>query len=123
MIKAMLIAGAGGFIGTCGRFLVGRWSTGFWHGNFPLGTFIVNLIGCFLIGLFLGLTTKENLLSENMTILHITGFCGGFTTFSSFAADLLVMGQKGDWTTFVLYTLLSLLAGVFLVWCGRAVIQ
>lgn len=52
MIKSMLIAGCGGFVGTCGRFLVGKWCSGIFHGPFPMGTFMVNLIGCFLIGLF-----------------------------------------------------------------------
>ncbi len=58
MIKAMLIAGCGGFVGTCGRFLIGKWSSGMFHGSFPMGTFAVNLIGCFLIGLFLGFLKK-----------------------------------------------------------------
>ena len=44
MIKEMIIAGCGGFIGTCGRFLVGKWSSGMFHGSFPMGTFAVNLI-------------------------------------------------------------------------------
>lgn len=52
MIKAMLIAGAGGFVGTCGRYLIGKWCSGMFHGLFPLGTFMVNIIGCFIIGLF-----------------------------------------------------------------------
>ena len=49
MIKAMLIAGCGGFVGTCGRYLVGKWCSGMFHGSFPMGTFLVNIIGCFII--------------------------------------------------------------------------
>ena len=59
MIKAMLIAGAGGFVGTCGRYLVGKWCSGMFHGAFPMGTFMVNIIGCFLIGLFFGLLCND----------------------------------------------------------------
>lgn len=55
MIKMMLIAGAGGFVGTCGRYLVGKWSGAMFHGSFPMGTFLVNVIGCFIIGLLFGL--------------------------------------------------------------------
>ena len=44
MIKMMLIAGAGGFVGTCGRYLVGKWSGAMFHGSFPMGTFLVNVI-------------------------------------------------------------------------------
>ncbi len=53
----------------------------------------------------------------------ITGFCGGFTTFSSFADDMWVLGSKGDWTTFILYLALSVILGVLLVWGGRALIR
>lgn len=44
MIKAMILAGCGGFVGTCGRYLVGKWASGMFHGSFPMGTFLVNII-------------------------------------------------------------------------------
>ncbi len=56
-------------------------------------------------------------------MLLITGFCGGFTTFSSFADDMWVLGSKGDWTTFALYLVLSIVIGVLLVWGGRALVR
>ena len=56
-------------------------------------------------------------------VLLITGFCGGFTTFSSFADDMWVLGNKGDWATFALYLGLSVVVGVLLVWAGRALIR
>lgn len=123
MIKAMLIAGAGGFVGTCGRYLIGKWSAGMFHGNFPMGTFLVNVIGCFIIGLFFGLLENAKVMTANENILLITGFCGGFTTFSSFADDMYVLSNKGDWTTFILYLAASVIAGVLLVWAGRALIR
>lgn len=97
MIKSMLIAGIGGFAGTCGRYLVGKLCSGIFHGVFPLGTFIVNMTGCFVIGILFGLLGKTNILTPNENILLITGFCGGFTTFSSFAGDMLALGDKGEW--------------------------
>ena len=96
----MLLAGCGGFVGTCGRYLVGKWCSGMWHGSFPMGTFLVNIIGCFIIGLFFGLLEKAHVMTPGENVLLITGFCGGFTTFSSFADDMWVLGSKGDWTTF-----------------------
>lgn len=123
MIKQMLIAGAGGFVGTCGRFLVGKWSGAMWHHAFPMGTFLVNIIGCFIIGLFFGLLERANVMTTGENILLITGFCGGFTTFSSFADDMWVLGSKGDWGTFVLYLVLSIVIGIGLVWAGRALIR
>ena len=56
-------------------------------------------------------------------VLLITGFCGGFTTFSSFADDMWILGSKGDWTTFAIYLALSVILGVLLVWGGRALIR
>lgn len=122
MFKMMLLAGAGGFVGTCVRFLVGKWSSAIFHGAFPLGTFLVNIIGCFIIGLLFGLLEKVHVMTPADVIL-ITGFCGGFTTFSAFANDMWILGTKGDWTTFILYLVLSVVIGILLVWAGRAIIR
>ena len=123
MIKMMLIAGAGGFVGTCGRFLVGKWSAAMFHGSFPMGTFLVNVIGCFIIGLFYGLLDRAHVMTPGENLLLITGFCGGFTTFSSFADDKWVLGSKGDWMTCLFYLLASVLVGVLMVWAGRVLIR
>lgn len=64
------------------------------HGSFPMGTFLVNIIGCFIIGLFFGLLEKANVMTSGENALLITGFCGGFTTFSSFADDIWVLGKR-----------------------------
>lgn len=93
------------------------------HGSFPLGTFMVNIIGCFIIGLFFGLLEKAHVMTPGENVLLITGFCGGFTTFSSFADDMWVLGNKGDWGTFVFYLAASVIVGVLLVWAGRALIR
>ena len=119
----MLLAGAGGFVGTCGRYLIGRWMAVTFHGVFPLGTFIVNVLGCFVIGLCFGLIEKANLLSANESLLLVTGFCGGFTTFSTFANDIFTLGNRGEWLTSILYLVASLVCGLLLVWLGRVLIR
>lgn len=123
MIKAMLIAGSGGFIGTCLRFLVGKLCTNYIPGSFPWGTFLVNLVGSFIIGILFGLVEKSQLISTNMNILLITGFCGGFTTFSSLSHDMLILIQNRNWTIFILYTALTFIGGLLLVWAGRGIIM
>lgn len=123
MFKAMLIAGVGGFAGTCLRYLVARLCSGVFHGPFPLGTFLVNIIGCFAIGLLLGLCEKNHTISPEGSLLLITGFCGGFTTFSTFANDMWSLGNKGDWTTSALYLAASIICGIWLVWAGRAIVR
>lgn len=123
MMKMMLLAGVGGFVGTCLRYLTGRlchlWSLG----GFPLGTFVVNVVGCFVIGALLGLAEQKNLLSPSMNVMLVTGFCGGFTTFSSFADDIFLLMQQRHWGIFILYTGLSLVLGIIMVWLGRAVVK
>ena len=76
MIKMMLLAGAGGFVGTCGRFLIGKWSSAMFHGAFPMGTFLVNIICCFVIGLLFGLLEKAHVMTPGENVMLITGFCG-----------------------------------------------
>ncbi len=123
MMKMMLLAGVGGFVGTCLRYLTGRlchlWSLG----GFPLGTFVVNVVGCFVIGALLGLAEQRNLLSPTMNVMLVTGFCGGFTTFSSFADDIFLLMQQRNWMLLTLYAGLSLVLGVAMVWLGRAVVK
>lgn len=119
----MLLAGCGGFIGTCGRFLVGRMCASIWRDPFPIGTLTVNTLGCFLIGLFLGMLEKNHLLSSNEGALLITGFCGGFTTFSAFADEIWRLGAKGDWWASILYLSISVILGVLCVWGGRALVR
>ena len=123
MIKAMLIAGLGGFVGTCLRYLTGRLCHLWDVGGFPLGTFIVNVVGSFIIGALLGLAERNNFITPTMNVLLVTGFCGGFTTFSSFADDIFLMLQQRHWAMFALYTGLSIILGIAMVWAGRAVVK
>lgn len=119
----MLLAGCGGFVGTCGRFLIGRWVAGMWHGGFPLGTFLVNILGSFIIGILFGMFEKTNVLTTGENLFLITGFCGGFTTFSAFADDMWIFISKGEWGLFALYLLLSIAVGILCVWTGRALVR
>ena len=123
MFKAMLIAGAGGFLGTCGRYLVGKLAHYLFSSPFPYGTFAVNIIGCFVIGLFFGMAEKTHLISSNMNVFLITGFCGGFTTFSSFSDDMYLLMQNKHWGYLSLYLGLSIILGIILVWVGRSLIK
>ena len=123
MIKAMIIAGIGGFVGTCLRYLTGRLCHLWDVGGFPLGTFVVNVVGSFIIGALLGLAERNNMITPTMNVLLVTGFCGGFTTFSSFADDIFLMLQQRHWTMFALYTGLSIILGVIMVWAGRSAVK
>lgn len=123
MIKMMLLAGCGGFVGTSLRFLTGKLCSHIHLGGFPLGTFAVNILGSLLIGILFGLAENRGMLSPAASAVLITGFCGGFTTFSTFADDIYLLLQKGQWGIFLTYVLLSLVVGVLLVWAGRAMVK
>ena len=123
MFKAMIIAGLGGFIGTCLRFLTGKLAHVITVSAFPWGTFAVNIIGSFVIGIFFGLAEKTHVISPSMNVFLITGFCGGFTTFSSFADDMYLLLQQKHWLYFGLYVGLSFILGLVLVWLGRSLIK
>lgn len=123
MIKMMLIAGAGGFVGTCCRYLVTRWCAMLFSGSWPLGTFLVNVAGCFVFGVLLGLFEKTQTVSTTESLLLVTGFCGGFTTFSAFAGEVCLLGDKGQFVTSLVYLLASVTLGVIMVIAGRALIR
>lgn len=123
MIKMMLIAGAGGFVGTCCRYLVTRWCAMMFSGTWPLGTFLVNIVGCFVFGVLLGLFEKTQTVSTTESLLLVTGFCGGFTTFSAFAGEVCLLGDKGQLVTSLVYLLASVTLGVIMVIAGRALIR
>ena len=87
--------------------------------SFPWATFTVNIIGSFLIGLFYTLSARFNLSTE-VRMLLTTGLCGGFTTFSTFSNDGLIMIKQEFYSMFILYTLLSIVLGVTAAFAGGA---
>ena len=114
MLKNFLLVGAGGFLGSVARYGVSLLCIRWLPKSFPYGTFMVNMAGCFIIGLLAGyLTVKENL-SGGMWLLLATGFCGGFTTFSSFALENNWLLQDKMNITATIYIALSLVFGLLL---------
>ena len=123
MIRAMLIAGLGGFMGTCIRYLINQFSHSVFQGNYPLGTFLVNILGCFVIGVLTGLVEKNQLLSSQMSLLLITGFCGGLTTFSTFANDIFTLTQSRQIAISLFYVVATFTFSMLLVWAGRCLVK
>src|SRR5262245_812364 len=121
MIKNILLVALGGSVGSVARYLMQKWFNENHPHPFPWGTFSVNLIGCFLIGVIYAASEKSTVLSPQVRLLLITGFCGGFTTFSTFAFENVNLLRGGDISYFLLYTIGSVVLGITGVFAGVAV--
>jgi len=116
-MKELLLVCIGSFFGGGARYLVSKTVQTWLSVTFPWGTMAVNVVGCFLIGLLSGLSLGGQL-SPTAKLLLVTGFCGGFTTFSTFMNENLILGRDGAMLSAILYTLLSLALGLVAVMIG-----
>lgn len=114
-----VIVGIGGFIGSTGRYLLGKIPVGMTSG-FPIQTFCINLIGCFLIGCLAAFAERENAVGPRTMLFLKTGFCGGFTTFSTFALETAALMEGGHIGLAFLYVVLSAALGVALVFAAES---
>lgn len=112
MIECLIVA-FGGAIGAVLRYLIGLIPLSQKSG-FPIKTFLINVIGCFIIGIIAALAEK-NSLNPKIVLFIKVGFCGGFTTFSSFALETQGLLEKGSVFIAILYIILSILVGIFAV--------
>ena len=115
-MKQLLLVFLGGGAGSALRFLISKSLNQ--ATILPLGTLLVNVAGSLLIGFILGLGYRQQVLSTNHILLLATGFCGGFTTFSAFAYENQVFLKSGDFMSFSLYTISSIILGLGAVFGG-----
>ena len=113
MLRNILLVALGGAVGSVCRYLLSGMNVASW----PWGTFAVNILGSLIIGLLVGLVSK-GIVSPEMKLLLITGFCGGFTTFSTFANESFSMMKAGDALQMALYVGVSVGVGILAVWTG-----
>ncbi len=121
MVKSLMVVGLGGFIGSVSRYFISVYFQQDIPSVFPWGTFIVNITGCLLIGIVYGISERGEVLSPEIRLFLTVGICGGFTTFSTFSNDALMLIRQQEWFRFALYASLSLFAGLVAVYLGRLV--
>ncbi|APD05571.1 putative fluoride ion transporter CrcB [Flavobacteriaceae bacterium UJ101] len=117
-MKDLLLIFVGGGLGSILRFWAGKEL----NTNFPYGTLFVNVLGAFIIGIILALFEKE-IISNSSRLLLAVGFCGGFTTWSSFAFEKFHMLREGHITHFIMYIGMSILFSLIAVLFSYKIIK
>lgn len=121
-MKQLVFVFVGGGFGSIARFLLSKYFNST-SSVIPYGTFLANILGSLLIGVILGLAAKNETLTQNQTLLLATGFCGGFTTFSTFAYENHLFLKSGDFLTFFLYAVGSFAFGFAAVFLGMFLVK
>lgn len=105
----------GGGLGSVFRYMLGVFIP--YKSGFPLTTFTANILACLCLGLLLGYGISKGM-SDHLKLLLLTGFCGGFSTFSTFSGETLEMFQQQQYGLALSYVTLSLVIGMLAVWMG-----
>ena len=122
ILKNTVFIGCGSFIGGAARYIISAAMKAMSKG-FPWGTLIVNLVGCLVIGLLWGFFSKNSSESSSWALFMIVGICGGFTTFSTFSKEALMMLQAGNFISLLAYVTISVIAGIALVAAGYYLVR
>jgi len=121
-MKLVFVIGIGSFLGGVFRYLLSMLITSKTTTHFPLGTLIVNIIGCFFIGIVFGLFDKGQM-SNEWKLFLATGVIGGFTTFSAFSNETLVLFREGYVGYAFLYVFASVLIGLFATYVAYLLVK
>lgn len=122
-MNALLLVMAGGAVGAGLRFLVGKLAFANLGGGYPYGTLIVNVAGGLLMGVLVGYLAKYVDGGENWRLLLGVGVLGGFTTFSAFSLEIVLMMERGDMGAAVVYALVSVAASVGALFAGLTLVR
>jgi len=123
-MKDILFVGLGGMTGSILRYTLSKFLSST-HISFPFGTLIINVLGCLLAGMIFKLATNNmsEELSNNLMTLIIVGFCGGFTTFSAFSLEAIVLFKQEKFLLMGTYIFLSSILGLIFCLIGMMLIK
>jgi len=115
----------GGITGTLARYFLSGFIYKITGADFPYGTLVINLTGCLLIGIFASLSDERLILGPDMRVMLMAGFCGAFTTFSTFMLETGNLIKDAEWLRAIGNVFLSVVIGFFLfrlgVWIGKVI--
>ena len=118
-MRNLLLVGGGGFLGSVARYLLGGLvlhATG--APRFPFATLVVNVTGCLTIGVLAGAAERSGMLSPSARLFLLTGFLGGYTTFSAFAYETFFLAREQDWIGAAVNVVAQVGLGLLAVWAG-----
>jgi len=123
MLRAFLLVGLGGAVGSMARYAVSILTARVVDHPLPIATFLVNITGCFIIGLLFGYSERQQWMQGDGWLVLATGFCGGFTTYSAFALENVNLLGKGQSYSGIFYTAASVVLGVVLCRLGIGIMR
>lgn len=118
-MKSILLVALGGAIGSVARFKLSGWvlhQTPNWR--FPAGTVLVNIVGCLIAGALAGMAVKQDVFTPEARVFLFTGLLGGFTTFSAFGLETLLLLKRGEAGVAIANIVLSIAIGLLAAWLG-----
>ena len=118
MTRNIVLVGMGSCVGGIARYLTQLFVQKHYPATIPYGTLTANILGCFIIGIIYALAGRGNILTPEMRLFFATGFCGGYTTFSSFAYENISFLQDAEFFNASIYVLISIAIGFIAVYLG-----
>jgi CrcB protein len=122
-MKALLLVAVGGALGSAARYRLGTWVMAHatdWR--FPLGTFAVNVAGCLIAGIAAGLAERYHFFSADARLFLFVGILGGFTTFSAFGLETVLLLRRGDVLIAALNVFGSVACGLLVLWAALKIV-
>lgn len=123
VFKNVMLVALGGAVGSVARYLLSHVVQESASPAFPFGTLVVNVLGCFVIGVITSLAATSGLISGDVKLILATGFCGGFTTFSTFMNETVSLSCENGLLPAVLYVDLSVVLGIMAVMAGMLIVK
>ncbi len=122
MIRNIIIIGLASFIGGTSRYIMSVYIPS--YGTSIISTtMLINIIGCFIIGLLYGIAITGKYLNPDIALYLMVGFCGSFTTFSTFSLEVLKLLETGNYFNAITYIILSIILGLIAVYFGQYLIK
>jgi CrcB protein len=122
-MKTIIAVFVGSGFGGLTRYFLGKWVNGLYNHHFPLATFFVNFIACLALGFVIGLADHKQLISPTTRLFWTVGFCGGFSTFSTFSSETLTLFQEGHTISLIIYIVASIVLCVTATFGGLLLAQ